>query len=310
MIDIGARRTEQLLPYGELREELMHVMQLARGGCVRWVERGHITLDSGTTLYSMVAADDEILVNKTVTLNPANPVVGRRMQGGQVSVFETAQGSPLMVLDGPTLTSRRTAAVSSIAITGFLPQARSALVVGYGMVARAHVQSLFELNGIREFAIAGRDVHAAERLAQFARGLGSLCSVVDDVSKVFDRYDVVLTATSSETPVLPESARGDQLIIAVGSYKASMAELPPGLVTGAESIVVDNLDAARSEAGELIQADIAWHTVQELSNALGIAGAGQRPHGYRIFKSVGHSLWDLAAARLAWRGLSATLGRK
>jgi len=306
MIDIGARRTEQLLPFVKLTDEIKHIMQLARNGGVRWIERNCITLDSGTTLFSMVAADDEILVNKTVTLNPANPAAGRRMQGGQAAVFDTTQGAPLMVLDGPTLTVRRTAAVSAVAVEGMFRNAKSALIVGSGMVARAHVQSLVEINGIRELAIHGRDLHAAERLAQFARSLGCRCMVVADVEKFMENFDVVVTATSSSTPVLPSFARTGQLIVAVGSYKPSMAELPIQLVLSAEMIVVDHLEAAEAEAGELMQAQLDWFKVHELADALEGVALSRPPTSHRVFKSVGHSLWDLAAARVAWRGLSST----
>jgi ornithine cyclodeaminase len=74
-----------------------------------------------------------------------------------------------------------------------------------------------------------------------------------------------------------------------------MAELPPELVRRSR-LFVDTLDGAQAEAGDLIQAGVDWGRVTPLEQALDM----ERPEsGPVIFKSVGHALWDLAAARLA-----------
>jgi 1-piperideine-2-carboxylate/1-pyrroline-2-carboxylate reductase [NAD(P)H] len=300
MIDIGARRTEQLLPYGALVDEILHVIQRNREGAVQWIERNGITLASGTSVWSMIAADEEIAVNKTVTINPANAALGRTTVGGQVAVFDTTCGAPLMVLDGPALTARRTAAVSSLAVRALRGDARSALVVGSGVSARAHVECLAEQNGIRMFYLYGRNPGTVNRLAQFARGLGVECLVASDMAEVAGKVDVVVTATSSAAPVLSGTAWNRQLIVAVGAYQAGMAELSANIVQSAEAIVVDHLEAAQREAGDLIQAEVDWSRVRVLEDVL----TDPLPNHcgrHRIFKSVGHSLWDLAAARVARR---------
>jgi ornithine cyclodeaminase len=79
-----------------------------------------------------------------------------------------------------------------------------------------------------------------------------------------------------------------------------MAELPPGLV-GSSSVVVDTIEGVREEAGDLIQAEHAgafgWEDATQLENAL---LWDESPAGPVVFKSVGHALWDLAAARAAF----------
>jgi ornithine cyclodeaminase len=67
--------------------------------------------------------------------------------------------------------------------------------------------------------------------------------------------------------------------------------------------VVDTLEGAREEAGDLIQAKrvgaFEWDSATSLEDAL---RASERPKGTVVFKSVGHALWDLAAARTAFSG--------
>ena len=101
-------------------------------------------------------------------------------------------------------------------------------------------------------------------------------------------------------PVLPEEVAEGTFVAAVGSFEPGAAELPPALISGA-TVVVDTMDGAREEAGDLIRAEKAgafgWSDATALEDAL---RPPARPSGTTIFKSVGHSLWDLAAARTAF----------
>jgi ornithine cyclodeaminase len=110
----------------------------------------------------------------------------------------------------------------------------------------------------------------------------------------------VVTVTTSREPVLPGAVAEGTFVAAVGSFEPGAAELPPELFSGA-TVVVDTMEGAKEEAGDLIQAEEAgafrWEDAMELEEIL--RGRG-RPSGAAVFKSVGHSLWDLAAARTAF----------
>jgi ornithine cyclodeaminase/alanine dehydrogenase-like protein (mu-crystallin family) len=96
--------------------------------------------------------------------------------------------------------------------------------------------------------------------------------------------------------VLPENVADGTLIAAIGAYTPAMAELPAGLVRRAR-LYVDTLEGARAEAGDLLQAQVDWATVTPLE---AIAEQTRPTGGVIVFKSVGHALWDLAAARAAF----------
>ncbi|MCZ8256801.1 MAG: hypothetical protein O9327_14185 [Polaromonas sp.] len=296
-MDFGARRTGLLLPFSELAEEIAAMMREAAGGAIECGARGGISLASGTSLASMMATDGRIAVHKALTANPANPKAGCPVLGGKVSVFSAANGHTLMTLDGPVLVTRSAAAVSALAVKTMRPRAISALVVGTGSLARAHVEALLRVNGIRQLKIYGRNPGKADRLAQFARGLGADCKCVEGLPDAIASSDLVLTLTSSSNPVVPDGAFTDQLVLAAGACRGGAAELPAALVRRAGRVVVDTLEGARGDAGDLVQAGIDWGEVDELSAVFGCAES-TRP-GLLIFKSVGQALWDLAAARLA-----------
>ena len=113
-------------------------------------------------------------------------------------------------------------------------------------------------------------------------------------------WRLVVPATTSRDPVLPEEVPQNIFVAAVGSFEPEAAELPAGLVSQS-IVVVDTLEGAREEAGDLLQAErsgaFSWKNAMALEDVL---RAAERPRSTVVFKSVGHALWDLAAARTAF----------
>ena len=99
---------------------------------------------------------------------------------------------------------------------------------------------------------------------------------------------------------------------AVGSNRAERRELDEAAVRRADRIVVDSLEQARLEAGELLAAPGALERSIELAEV----AAGRRPGRdgageITLFKSLGIGLEDLAAASLVYdRALAAGAGRR
>jgi ornithine cyclodeaminase len=125
-------------------------------------------------------------------------------------------------------------------------------------------------------------------------------SVVDGPEVALDAVSLVVTATTSQEPVLPGEIPEGIFVAAVGAFDPEVAELPPGLV-GSSTVVVDTIEGVREEAGDLVQAERAgafgWEDATQLEDALLWS---DKPKGTIVFKSVGHALWDLAAARTAF----------
>jgi ornithine cyclodeaminase len=172
--------------------------------------------------------------------------------------------------------------------------------VGAGAQGRSHLEAFREGLGVSKVFVASRTPAGAESLAARAEELGMEAAVVADPVEALAEVGLVVTATTSREPVLPGAVAEGTFVAAVGSFEPEAAELPPGLVSGAR-VVVDTMEGAREEAGDLIQAEKAgafrWADATELEESL----CGQdRPSGTVVFESVGHSLWDLAAARTAF----------
>ena len=95
--------------------------------------------------------------------------------------------------------------------------------------------------------------------------------------------------------------RPDALICAVGAFTPEMAEVSPEIVSSSR-VVVDTLDGAESEAGDLIQAAAAagWDFSRTVELATLLDAPRPAPDRPTVFKSVGHALFDLAAAHVAF----------
>lgn len=292
-------QTAERLPYPALAAE---IRRLLADGSVQVPPRLVQALPGGGSLFVMPALDSRIAVTKLITFTPANAGTVRPAIQGDVVVFDAATGERVLVLDGPTVTARRTAAVSLLAAQCLAPNRDGPLlVVGAGAQGRAHLEAFAQGLAIREVRIASRSAASAQALAAHARTLGLAAEVVANPDAALADCPLVVTCTPASQVVLTALPRDDAFIAAVGAFTPAMVELGPALCRHCAEqggIVLDTTDALH-EAGDLLQAGLDLRTFPTLDEILaGEAEAGGAPV---LFKSCGWAGWDLAAARAALR---------
>ena len=296
-----AEETAARLPYPALADAIRDVALARSSNTVKAPPRLALPLSEGAVLLVMPAADADLAITKLVTVHPENPGRGLPTIQGEVVVMEASTGTRLGLLDGATVTARRTAALSLLAACELAPRPNGPLlIVGAGAQGRSHLEAFREGLGVSDVYVSSRTREGAESLASHADTLGMSATVVDDPGTALAEAGLVVTATTSREPVLPERVMEGIFVAAVGSFQPEAAELPPGLISDA-TVVVDTMEGAKEEAGDLLQAERAgafrWADATELEEVL---RRRDRPTGTVVFKSVGHSLWDLAAARTAF----------
>ncbi|MDQ5825290.1 MAG: delta(1)-pyrroline-2-carboxylate reductase family protein [Chloroflexota bacterium] len=299
MLYLDAEQTRLLLPYPALADSLHAVLVDRQAGKAHAPVRTSMPLPGGSVdavLLLMPAHDERLAITKLVTVHPGNTERGLPVVQGDVLVMNAATGERLAMLDGTMVTARRTAALSLLAARLLAPEPRGTLlVVGSGTQARSHMEALREGLGVEQVYITSRNLMHAEALARHGLELGLDARAVSTPGEVLSQVSLIVTATTSTMPVLPPDVRDDAFIAAVGAYTPTMAELPSELLLRSR-LFADTLEGAQAEAGDFIQAGVDWSKVTPLAQALDM----ERPEsGPIIFKSVGHALWDLAAARLA-----------
>lgn len=293
-----AARTAAALDPAALMAAVAQAAAEYEAGTIVSPERQVLPLGRGGVLLSMPATADDIGIHKLVNVVPANAQRGLPTIHGMVTVCDAATGRPLCVLDGPELTGRRTAAVSLLAMQRLLPAApKSILLIGTGTQAAHHVQALHALYPDSTLWVQGRSAEAAQAFCDRQRALHPDIRACG--AGLPAEFQAVITLTTSTRAVYDEVARPGRLVIGVGAFKPEMAEIGKTTLDGSD-LYADDPAGARHEAGDLLQAGIAWARVASLAHALRHPADLSRPI---VFKSVGCAAWDLAAARVAGRHL-------
>jgi len=297
---LNAEETARVLPYDKLVPAIARAAQQLADGEINAPDRLVVGMDGGNVLLCMPAVASDVSVTKLITVHGDNAQRGLPAIQGEVIVFDTASGQRRLLLDGPTVTARRTAAVTLHGISLLAPATpASALLIGTGVQAAAHAEALSAYFGIRRLRISSRNIAGAEAFCAGLRaqhpGVSVEAVAMEALPGACQDMDLVIALTTATSPVVPEQLPARTMAIGVGAFKPQMAELPAALLH-ARSVVVDDLAGARHEAGDLLRAQIDWSKVSNL------AAAARMPSSHAmapVLKTVGHAAWDLAAARVA-----------
>jgi 1-piperideine-2-carboxylate/1-pyrroline-2-carboxylate reductase [NAD(P)H] len=298
---LNAVQTAQALPYAQLVPAVAQAARELAQQLIQAPERLVVPMTAGGVLLAMPAVGADLSVTKLVTVHPGNGAQGLPAIQGEVVVMDTATGRRLALLDGPTVTARRSAAITLLGIQTLAPHTpKTALLIGTGAQAAAHADALVEHLGLAQFWVAGRSLPAAQAFCAAVQAryphVAATAMVVGDLQNALPTTDLLLALTTSRTPVIPAHIGPQTLAIGVGAFKPDMVEFPPALLHSRQ-IVVDDLGGARHEAGDLLQAGVDWSQVRDLASVLDAPS----PPGATVpvFKTVGQAAWDLAAARVA-----------
>jgi len=243
---------------------------------------------------------------KVVTIFPDNGEQGLPSVMAAYLLLDGKTGSPIALIDGPTLTLKRTAAASALA-SGYLSRldCERLLMVGTGALAPYLVSAHAAVRPICNVLIWGRAPDKAAKLAKRLDRADFRVAATEDLEAAAQGADIISCATLSRDPLV----RGDWLrpgqhLDLVGAFRPDMRESDDQAIRRAR-VFVDTRDGATKEAGDIVQpiesgvldpADVAG----DLFDLTRGARAGRRYYDQiTLFKSVGTALEDLAAAELA-----------
>ncbi|MBY5993971.1 ornithine cyclodeaminase family protein [Ferrimonas balearica] len=307
MISLTAEQVHRALPFDTLIPALAQAF--AEGATVP-LRHHHDMTNPGhreTTLLLMPAwqSGDKAGV-KLVTVAPHNQ--DRPSIQGIYLLLDLPTGTPELMLDAPALTARRTAAASALAARYLAPHgADTLLMVGTGTLAPLLIEAHCQVRPLRRVLIWGRKPAKARALAERLAPLGVALEAVDCLASAVPQAEIISVATLSQTPLIQGRwLRPGQHLDLVGAYRPDMREADDEVVRRC-TLFVDSREGALKETGDLVQ-PLARGVITPERIQASLFELTREAHPGRtceseitLFKSVGHALEDLAAARLVER---------
>ena len=300
---IDAAHTAAALPFDALIAALRTTF--ASGVVAPTRHHHHIASDNGQdgTLLLMPAWAGDSLGVKIATVYPGNNAHGLPSVYSTYLLCDAATGRPLALLDGDTITARRTIATSALAASLLAPaEASSLLIVGAGRIARLAPAAFATVRPIRRVTIWNRDPAKAEALAADLRADGFDAGAALSLEAAAGQADIVTCATPSTEPVIRAAwlRRGTHLDL-IGSFTPAMREADDACF--ARALVYADTTEALAEAGDLVgpiaSGALSAENVGLLANLCAGRSVPHRPsQDLSIFKAVGTAIADLAAAGL------------
>lgn len=287
---ISEEQVRSRLRYSELIPALRRALADFSAGRVDQPVRNVLSIAAHQGFCALMpAVCGEIMGAKLVTFFPGNAALGLDTHHAVILLFKTSTGEPLAVMDGRLITEMRTAAVSAIA-TDLLakPGARSLAILGSGVQAGSHLEALRTVREFDDVRVWSRTAEHAER---FAAAHGARAMTAEQAVR---GADVVVTVTSSRTPVLRGEWLGEAAHVnAIGAVGPTFRELDDEAMRA--TLVVESRAAAERESGDVILSGTpVYAEIGELIEGTKAAPAG----GRTVYKSLGIAVEDLAAARI------------
>lgn len=298
---VGARATAAALPFDRLIEALR---TLFASGCVVPQRHVHQPADGMTSLIMPAWVVGGPYAVKIVNIAPGNSAKGLPGLHSTVLLHDGATGRPLALIDGDTVTARRTAAASALAAS-FLarPDAGHLLVVGAGRVAALLPAAFAAVRPVERVTVWARRPEAARALAARWRRQGLDARVALSLEAAAAEADIISCATLSTEPMIKgEWLRPGSHLDLIGSFTPAMCEAEDACFRDA-GLYIDT-DEALVKSGDLLgplsrgvfDRQAVRGTLTSLCRG---ESAGRRDAIERtVFKSVGTALEDLAAAVL------------
>jgi len=308
---VDAAEVERLLDDATLIERLAAMFRSPCEAPLRHHHHVATPTGAGGTLLLMPAWQaGRHLGIKSVTVFPDNAARSLPTVSGLYLLLDGTNGMPLAVIDGVSLTLRRTAAASALAAR-YLARADAShlLMVGAGALAPNLIRAHAAVRPIRQVALWNRTRAHAEALAAKLAGDFDVI-VADDLEAAARAADVISCATLSKRPLIHGAwLRPGSHLDLVGGFTPEMREADDEAARRAK-IFVDTRAGATREAGDIAE-PLARGIITETDIQADLFALSAGAHRGRLaadeitlFKSVGTALEDLAAAALVHERLA------
>jgi len=315
MIFLNRAAIEKIISLEEVMDSVENAFLAYEDNKFDMPDRIHVNNKENTLLY-MPCFTNEIFGTKSLTIFPENSQVGKPVIDGFMTLNDPNTGEPLAMIDGKTLTEVRTGAVGGVGAKYLSEMNSSTLgLIGTGVQGFQQILFISKVRPIKKVKIYGSNI---EKLKDFSNRLKKKIDVevviCSSVEEILEGTDIVVTATSSDNPVLPNKAEllKGKTFIAIGSYKPTMRELPREIYPLVDKIYTDTY-FAKEESGDLCYPLSEGLIKEEQIHTIGsfLKDKEKKIDETVFFKSVGMALLDLYVAKAIYeKAIHLNIGQK
>ncbi|HEX7140534.1 MAG TPA: ornithine cyclodeaminase family protein [Vicinamibacterales bacterium] len=235
---------------------------------------------------------------KLVSVFPKNHDRGRPSHQALITLCDESDGTPLALMDGTYITAIRTGGTAAVAARVLAREdAKVLAILGAGVQGRSHLETFPRVRDFAEIRVASRDTAKATALAARHPRARVAASFEDAVRGA----DVVTCCTDAREPVIRrEWLKAGAHVSSVGGsfgpeldsdtladgrvfveWRGAATNPPPAGAWELQGFNVERL----TEVGEVVS---------------GVRAGRQSQNELTVYKSTGHAVEDVAAARLVY----------
>ena len=300
---LGDREVDQVMSMADCVEVMEDAFQQAGRGDTWNRPRSRIRLPRG--FHHLMAA--AVMGSKVFGLKSYTSFrAGTRFL---TLLYDGETGDLLALVQGGRCSLLRTCAVSAVA-TRYMARdnAASVGIIGAGFQGRGQLEGVCAVRNISSVKAYDRVPEACQKFcADMSQSLEIEVVPVESPQECVQGSDIVITMTTSREPVL----LGDWLepgmhINAAGSNHWIRREVDDNVIRRADRVVVDSIDDAHIEAGDLLypieRGVIRWDQIHELASVVARLSPGRTSDDQiTLFESQGIAISDVAAAAFVYQ---------
>ena len=238
---------------------------------------------------------------KVLTLNDRNPIERRLPHMlGIIIMFDSSNGFPSAVMDGVLITNARTGALAALGAKYMARgDSEKVAVLGSRALAKSALQALMKVGlKIRQATVYSASKVNRERFAvEMSASLKLPIQAKNSAQEAVDDADIIITATSSSTPILLDKfVKAGAHISAIGSK----GEVEPKLLSRSRVIAETNECKSYGKISMGIQQNFITESniAAEFSQVIRKEKPGRAsPEEITFFDSIGHAIEDAAVCK-------------
>jgi alanine dehydrogenase len=252
----------------------------------------------------MDAGDWDAAGVKWVNVHPDNPEKhGLPTVMGTMIYSDPETAYPLAVMDGTTLTMKRTGAAAAVATDHLAVEDATTLgIVGAGVQSHTQLEAIAEVRPIEEVVVADKD---PDRIDAFRAEFEGRFTVREGSTAEAASCDVLSTVTPVRDPIVSLDDLGERTHVnAMGADAEGKQELEDDVLLSSKLVIDDHEQCTHS--GEV---NVPWGEGMlgddDIYGEVGEIVTGEKDgrtadDGITVFDSTGLAIQDVAAARVVF----------